>query len=322
MKTIFIVVIVIGVISQYDCHNTNVNETDAVINPLPSDFHWQPAGLDSNSVVSLFQALNGSILAGTNYGLFISSDSGSNWLLNNYFTYGIITSFTDYQNDKILAGTSGQGIFISSDNGNHWFNIGLQEINVTELAVNIEGRIFAATRGNGIFINDSSKWEPAGSDINTKSFFSLLITQDKKVFAGGTGIYRSDDFGRSWQLKNKGLGNWAVLSLIADNSGRIAAGTDNGGFFLSNNNGENWVNSNNGLTNKEITSLAISNQRQIFAGTWGGGVFYTIDYGQNWTNIDTGLNNRAVQNLLITAENIIYNGTFKGVFKSTPLEQQ
>lgn len=309
----------ISVIALYDCHNNDVNEIDVVINPLPPDFHWLPAGLDSNSVVSLYQTSNGSILAGTNYGLFISSDSGSSWLINNHFTNGIITNFTDYKDNTILASTSSQGVFISSDNGSNWLNIGLQDINVTALAVNNEGSIFAATRSNGIYIKDGSIWEPSGSNINSKSFFSLLITQDNKVFAGGTGVYRSDDYGRSWHLKNQGLGNWAVLSL-KDYSGRVVAATDNGGFFYTNNNGDNWLSSNNGLTNKEMTSLAISNQQQIFAGTWGGGVFYTINYCQNWTSIDSGLNNKAVQDLLITTENIIYAGTFKGVFRSSQIK--
>lgn len=314
MKNLFRTIIIIYFIFLIGCQKTEVNNTDDVINPLPQNFHWIPLGLDSNSISTLYQTADGTLLAATNYGLFISADSGSTWTQNNNFSFGIITCFADYNADNLIAGTSNQGVFISSDNGSSWSNIGLSDINITALAVN-GNVIFAATRSHGIFKYNSTEWQIAGSDISTKSFFSLLITPDEKIYAGGVGIYRSDDFGQNWHLKNIGLGNWAVLSLITDNSGTVAAGTDNGGFFITKNNGESWKSCNNGLTNIEIISLAINVHRQIFAGTWGGGVFYSIDYGQNWTSINSGLNNKEVQSLFINSEDIIYAGTFKGIFK-------
>ena len=295
----------------------NDNTVNPVIFPVP-DISWIPIGLDSNMVVSLTQADNGNILAGTNYGLFISPDSISTWvLIDQPISSTIVTCFYKYAVNTILAGTSGNGVFISSDNGNRWIHIGLQGINITALAVSKTGRLFAATRGNGILVSDSAdgEWQILNPAFNTQTFSSLLVTKNNTVFAGGTGVYRSEDNGSHWSLKNKGLGNWPVLSLIVDNSGRIEAGTDNGGFFWTADNGENWIKSNNGLTNTEITTLAVNTSGHIFAGTWQGGVFRSVDNGLNWTNVDSGLTIKMIHTL-ISLDDILYAGTFKGVFRS------
>ena len=301
---------------------TGCSEPGNAVSPVirtPADIYWIPLGLDSNMVVSVFETYNGNILAGTNYGLFISPDSGSTWRkVTQSISTSIVTGFASYQNNTILACTSGKGVFISSDDGNNWLNSGLQNVYISALAVNNSGKIFAATRGNGIFISDSinGSWEPANPDFSAQIFSSLLITKNNIIFAGGTGVYRSDDNGNHWSLKNNGLGYWSVQSLITDATGNICAGTDNGGYFRSADYGENWTKLNEGLTNTEITCLAKNSAGHIFAGTWRGGVFRSVNNGHNWTAVDSGLTMLEVSSLLVTKDDILFAGTFKGIFRT------
>lgn len=285
----------------------------------PPDIIWTPAGLDSNMVISLYKTSDGYIFAGTNYGLFVSADSSYVWnLVNQEISSSVVTCFADYPGDIILAGTAGKGFFISSDKGNNWTQSGPQGININAIAATKEGKIFLATQNEGLLTAESltDSWRSVNTGSASLNFASLLITGNNKIFAGGTGVYRSDDNGTNWILKNKGLGNWYVLALIVDSSGHIDAGTDNGGFFTTNDYGESWLKFNNGLTNTEITTLIVNNQGHIFAGTWRGGIFRTLDGGMNWAPADSGLTIRMV-NTLTCYNDIMYAGTFKGLFRTS-----
>ena len=313
MKKIFQLLIVLISIVFAGC-----SKNDELVNPVspPPYLFWIPSGLDSNMVLSLYRTSSGDFLAGTNYGLFVSADSGGQWNLNKNIS-STVTCMTGFSNNTLLAGTSGGGMFISNDNGKNWSNIGLHGFVVTAIAVNRSGKLFAATRNNGIYSVDSLSgvWTSVNPAFNVSTFSSILITNDNTIFAGGTGVYRSDDNGINWVLKNKGLGNWSVQSLIADKAGFIDAGTDNGGFFRTNDNGENWTKLNNGLTNTEITTLALNSQGHIFAGTFRGGIFRSVDNGLNWTNADSGLTNKMVETIYCSND-ILFAGTFSGLFKT------
>ncbi len=297
-------------------------QTDKEVNPVASpavpDVSWTSTGLDSSEIFSMVFLKDNSGLAGTNYGLYKSSDNGQSWnYINQDISENIVTCFCIRPDGYVLAGTSLKGIFISEDNGDTWNYIGLQGISVTSLAVNSKNIIFAGTVADGIYISDSSyeEWTKVFPGAEYNRYSSLLINTKDIVFAGGTGVYRSDDNGKTWNLKNNGMGNWPVYSLIYDKNGNLDAGTDLGGFFRSEDNGETWISFNAGLTNTEITTLTINNSGHIFAGTWKGGVYRSIDNGENWAAIDSGLTNKHIFTLAVSPDNYLFAGTLRGIFR-------
>ncbi len=290
--------------------------SDKATDPIeesPPEIIWTSRGLDSIMIYSIL-ANSGYILAGTNEGLFKSSGESWNYI-NLDSTNSMVTDFYMHADGSILAGTSNNGIYKSSDTGNSWEHIGLQNIGITSLTADTQGKIFAGTR-NGIYasIVPYDEWWPVNSDFNNQIFSSLLVTSQNTVFAGGTGVYRSDDNGRTWNLKNNGLGNWPVYSLISGKDGEIYAGADIGGFFLTTDNGESWTRSNTGMSNTEILSLAMNKDGHIFSGIWRGGVYRSTNGGNDWMPVDSGLTNKSVGTITISPDDYLFAGTFRGIF--------
>ena len=294
------------------------DKKDNPVSPSLPDVEWTQQGLDSCMVYSLIFSPAGSLFAGTNYGLYKSSNNGQKWnLIDQDISKSSINCFYIHPEGYLLAGTS-NGIYISSNDGNNWENKGLLNTSVTSIAINSENKIFAGTRNKGIFISDTgyAEWIQTYSDFNSQIFSSLLISPQGIIYAGSAGVYRSNDNGKTWNLKNNGLGNWQVYSLIFDNKNNICAGTDLGGFFSSSDNGEKWLKLNSGLDNTEITTLTINNAGHIFAGTWRGGVYHSSNNGENWTVVNSGLTNKAIYSLIVSPDNYLFAGTPRGIFRT------
>lgn len=112
--------------------------------------------------------------------------------------------------------------------------------------------------------------------------------RDGVLLAGtaGTGILRSTDGGRNWQLSNFGLHDFTILALgAALEWGRreaAYAGTSHG-LYRTPNGGRAWKRID--LGDRTFQSLAISGDLAL-AGTEAQGLFATTDGGRRWQPID------------------------------------
>jgi photosystem II stability/assembly factor-like uncharacterized protein len=152
------------------------------------------------------------------------------------------------------------------------------------------------------------------------------------VFAArGSGLYRSDDGGQTWQdaLENVGLTEplpitCAVLSPIFDQDGHAFAGAP-GGIFRTTDGGGTWSALVFPSPPPTISTLAISptfaNDGTIFAGTMEDGVFISQDGGERWVAWNFGLLDLNVMCLAISPEfphdETVFAGTETGILRST-----
>jgi len=218
---------------------------------------------------------NGDIFIGNHLGLFYSNDSGNTWNSTVYQenANAIFLSKENY----ILIGYWG-GIAKTNYTGTNVDVI--LSVNsgclVTSFAQNSAGVLFAGTvnffGNSGVYrsFDGGNTWEHCWSTQN----YVFAITVDKfgNIYAGGHGLWCSNDLGITWQLLN---GTVAVFNIVitAENHIYIGCSSDYyppGGVYCSFDNGTTWDFISSGLTNRYVENgMALSADGYLFAGCRG-----------------------------------------------------
>ena len=120
---------------------------------------WQPAnnGLTGKWInVLTVDPTTNNIYAGTDKGVYLSTDDGRTWVRKNedFLVKDFEVSTIATSGNNIFAGTGGAGIFLSTNNGSTWtpVNNGLsgKDIRVTEIAIS-ENNIFIGIINSGVW---------------------------------------------------------------------------------------------------------------------------------------------------------------------------
>jgi hypothetical protein len=270
-----------------------------------SEAQWVQASSGINATLTIYSltALGSNIYAGSDSGVYISTNNGTSWtktVLNNKVVYSLATIGT-----VIFAGTGSSGVYSSSNNGANWTQTTLNNQTIYSLATS-GNNIFAGASGNGVYISTNIGVNWALSSLGSHTILSLAAS-GANIYAGASlsGIYRSTNSGTNWvqttlnNISVKSLaimgsyffagsysllsatgiyrstdgGTWTQIGLspftvlaIGVSGSNIFAGTSNGGY-LSTNNGTNWIIKNQGFsTVPHIEAFLIANN-YIFAGT-------------------------------------------------------
>lgn len=162
------------------------------------------------------------------------------------------------------------------------------------------------------------------------------------MYAGtwGSGVYRSQDGGATWQLASEGLDVFYInsLALHPGNSAILYAGTQLGGVYKTTDSGETWTPTGFMFDQAIVYDLEIDHNAPdtVYAATRrpstltsGGGVYKTTDGGTTWTPANSGLSEEVdgdtnygiyIYDLAIDPNNsnILYLASHGlGVYKST-----
>ncbi len=237
--------------------------------------HWlqKAAGLGGKDVFALKQAANGTLVAGTNHGIYSLERNGSTWKPMNLVVVEHTTmtkvasktkkgkskevAHTTYQKSQLearvndleiepsrwLAATSA-GIFVSTDQGKMWKGgevLGQKDF-VSVRALN--STILAATRSS-VFVSDDAgkEWKKGGLPTYVVSIRSAAIASDSQfMVASREGAYRSEDGGLTWQQANNGLPARDISSVSFDAAHKqlLATSDVTGVIFESRDGGRTW----------------------------------------------------------------------------------
>ena len=237
------------------------------------------SGITGKSVSALL--VNGSnLFAGTDSGVFLSTNNGTSWTPINFGLTNTRVSSLALIGENLFAGTNGGGVFLSTNNGTDWtaVNNDLTSNYISSLAV-IGTNLFAGNGGfgGGVFLstNNGTNWTSVKNDLEGDYVFTLAAS-GPNIFAAtlqgpSAQVYMSTNNGTNWTLANTGLPNSIEFSFAVIGT-NVFAGAYSSGVYLTTNNGANWVEVNEGFgTSRTIRSLAVLGQ-DLFAGFYNGSV--------------------------------------------------
>jgi len=234
---------------------------------------WQQksSGLDGRDVFTLKQASNGTLVAGTNKGVFELTEGGSTWHPINEVVVAKTVSRT-------VTLKSGKKKTVSSTASTR--SILDSRVNDTDLGPT---RWFAAT-SSGLFTSkDHGKIWVGGPVAGEKDFVSVQSQDGLVVAATRSAVLVSEDSGGAWQSAR--LASYAIniRSVTVAPDGQIFIATREGAFHSADS-GKSWNHIVAGLPDKDITSVTYdgSHKRLLAISGQTGVVFESTDGGYTW----------------------------------------
>jgi photosystem II stability/assembly factor-like uncharacterized protein len=251
----------------------NDREFGGVFHSNDAGQHWlqKAAGLGGKDVFALKQAANGTLVAGTNRGIYSLERNGTTWHPINVVVVEHTSkavaktkkgsrkavTHTTYEKSQLdarvndleigssrwLAATS-MGIFSSTDHGKMWKGgeiLGQKDF----VSVRASGQeLLAATRSSVVVSNDGGvTWKKGGLPTYVVSIRSAAIASEGQfMVASREGAFRSDDGGLTWQQAANGLPSKDITSVSFDASHKqlLATSDATGVIFESRDGGRSW----------------------------------------------------------------------------------
>ncbi len=232
-------------------------------------------------------------------GVFVSEDGGLSWRrmssgLENLYIQRLVVD--PQQAGVVYAGTYGSGVYKTTDGGWNWYPINQGLMNgaiVYGLAVDPQqsNRVYASARvinrteppwGGVVYrsLDGGMNWQAVLANIagNTVQdwVYSLAVdpSNSQRVLAASHehGVYRSLDYGSTWQPANNGISDLSGRAVAFDPRGSIAyfGVWHRTGEFKTLNGGETWYLQSNGLVGTKIYDLVVNpkNADQLLAATF------------------------------------------------------
>ncbi|MGB3543323.1 T9SS type A sorting domain-containing protein [Rubrivirga sp.] len=257
----------------------------------PTSRRWESLtarGLTGFRVYAMTRTNAGTLLAGTDSGLYLSTDGGASWTRSQDVTRTVY-SVAETTAGTLLAGTFDQGVARSRDGGASWTFVDTPEGRVRVVASAPDGTVYAGLD------NASNRAVPGG-------------------------VLRSDDDGVTWSFVNSGFGfePSRTQALAADRSGTVYASfSERPGPFRSDDQGATWTEVRSGLSGS--TALLATDRRGVVVVAQSDGSLYQSRDGSPWDAIvgPTGLVPAA---LAVEDDGRVYFGTVgRGVYRTAEL---
>lgn len=295
-----------------------------VLFPMRVGAQWLQAGISGYDSVFCLLANGSNLFAGTDSGLYVSANNGSNWVKvdSGLPQSGVFALAASGAN--MFAGTD-NGIYRSIDSGLSWQ--GVLTGNTHILALAMTGTVVIAsstTSGCYVTSNNGLYWKSANAGLPGTEVLSFFIN-GTNVFAGTqNGIYLSKDSGASWSADTVGLaypplGFYPWVYSFAVIGTNIFAGTSFG-VYLRSDSDSSWSRVISGLKPPYRAFALLASGSNIFAAT-DSGVFLSSNSGASWSSADTGLPYGIHINTLVISGGYLFAGTAGGGVWRRPLSE-
>ena len=203
--------------------------------------------------VAIDRNAGGTIYFAHTAGIRVTHDRGATWsdasaALHRKYTQAIRV---DSRRSGFLVAGNEEGIFRSEDGGKSWRLAGAAGYQVLyiEQSPHNSCHWLAITQGGGLFASTDCgvSFESNGNLGVGRNLSDIAFdpsAPNRVAVAGwGVGVALSEDFGKTWQLRNAGLPSTAVWSVAFDPArpGRIYASVHEEALYLSQDYGGSWT---------------------------------------------------------------------------------
>ncbi|MBI4444528.1 MAG: hypothetical protein HY645_01360 [Acidobacteria bacterium] len=261
-------------------------------------------------------------------GFFVSEDQGKNWAP---FNDGLGSAVTHIQKilparrtPETMLGTA-DGLYLGQPPARAWQAVrGTRQLIIYDLvfADDNESAVFIASR-QGLFLLDlrSEKLQKIGLPLYNGRVTALRRDSESgRLFAGtDTGIFRSEDEGKNWKIRVKGLPPTTVNTIAAVGK-RLLLGTRKG-IYLSDDWGESWV-PGKGVYPIEIAAIQANSASEVLAADLLiGHLFRSQDGGSSWAIYHDGRTSSPISTLLFEPSGGLFAGTLSdGIYRIVAIE--
>lgn len=281
---------------------------------------WEQLGGPGGTSVKSVITIGNKLFAGSENGVYLSTDSGSSWrvmnegLSNDDKRVDVLAANNDY----IFAGTPFNGIYRSgiSDTCNWEVTKGIPGEPVYSIAFN-GSDILAGTYSGKIFIStdNGANWSIKDSSLTEKyPVYSITLKDSLIVVGSQSGLFISTNGGMSWKEPDV---YGAYSTIIID--GTIIVANRLGQIYRSTDNGSSWTQIENGLDSARIENF-IYDGDTIYGGSFSysksevPGVFKSTDKGLSWIRMDYATMDKNVNSMAFIGNKIIAGTEHDGIF--------
>lgn len=312
--------------------------TSAVFKSTDSAAHWTtvmqlPLGnagdvaLDPLQPSTVYVATQG-------YGMWKSTDGGSTWApINNGLPKlrdggtnvdSLYRVTVDPNNEGVVyVITLNHGVYKSSDSGAVWSaaNTGLDVSGEfpTELTIDpANSQHLYLTSGSGIYesTDAGAHWSQSIAGVG---FDSVVVdpSNNQNVYAGGSGLYISDDGGKTWRV-DRGMAN-DILAVDPADPTHLWGSNIFIGLLESTDQGRTWNSVATGrATYLDDLIVDAASGSTLYLATVNFGLMKSTDGGATWAESDEGLYGVVTEEIFIGPDGNFYIGSLgTGVLKST-----
>ena len=172
------------------------------------------------AIHTVFETVGGTVFIGSDQGLFKSTNSGKTWkqVRNGGWVMKSVES------NGVLLATSQEGIIRSTDEGENWdlviseggVGIAIERINGGFAAITYNTE--SETRRVRTSYDGGKTWQPIDAGLPASLSIASIIQVGENLFCGHpTGIFRSSDKGKTWELLLPSLEDKVFNLYVSDN---------------------------------------------------------------------------------------------------------
>lgn len=256
---------------------------------------WQSSSTGMQSAITTVRALeNGPVVAGTQGGLFQSTDLGATWERVNP-DQPLIQHVTDVARDaqgRLIAATKA-GVW-RHEGTNGWVALGPPGMPaIRDLQWSADGTLLAGYYA-GVWVFSGSSWVNSpitGPDMASRDVAAVFKTSAGSLLAGASwDSWRREAGDPTWQLMSSNNLAWFDVQAFGEDGGRLVAGTKFAGVLQSWDDGATWFPLGNGLQGSEdIRDVAFDNRGTVYIATYGSGVYQLNPWTNTWLPVRSGL---------------------------------